>query len=48
MHVADIRLGIIGGGIMAHSIVRGLLAARLVEPARILVSDLSAERRTVV
>lgn len=32
---------------MAHSIVRGLLAARLVEQARILVSDLSAERRVL-
>ena len=47
MHVAEIRLGIIGGGVMAHSIVRGLLAARLVEPERILVSDLSAERRAL-
>jgi len=44
MHVEDIRLGIIGGGMMAHSIVQGLLAAKLLAPERIVVSDLSSER----
>ena len=48
MHVAEIRLGIIGGGTMALSIVRGLLAARLLAPERIVVSDVSAERRALV
>ncbi len=43
----DLRLGIIGGGVMAHSIVRGLLATGLVGPERICVSDLSPERRAL-
>ncbi len=47
MQAADIRLGIIGGGMMAYSIVRGLLAARLLSPERIVVSDVSAERRAL-
>jgi len=48
MQTADIRLGIIGGGMMAHSIVRGLLAARLLAAERIVVSDVSAERRALL
>lgn len=48
MQTADIRLGIIGGGMMAHSIVRGLLAARLIAPECIVVSDVSAERRALL
>jgi len=48
MNTADIRLGIIGGGMMAHGIVRGLLAARLIAPERIVVSDVSAERRVLI
>jgi pyrroline-5-carboxylate reductase len=44
MYVADVQLGIIGGGMMAHSIVRGLLAAGLLAPERIVVSDMSVER----
>jgi len=45
MNMAGLRLGIIGGGMMAHSIVRGLLEAQLIDAERILVSDVSPERR---
>lgn len=48
MHVEDIRLGIIGGGMMAYSIVRGLLAAGLLDPERIIVSDLNPERLALI
>ncbi len=48
MHTAAIRLGIIGGGMMAHSIIRGLLAARLLPIEAIVVSDPSAERRALI
>jgi pyrroline-5-carboxylate reductase len=48
MQVSDLRFGIIGGGMMAHSIVRGLLAARLLEPKLIAVSDPSSERRSLL
>jgi len=48
MDVAEVRLGILGGGTMALSIIRGLLAARLLDPERIAVSDVSAKRRTLI
>jgi len=48
MHIADIHLGIIGGGMMAHSIVRGLLATGVLAPERIVVSDVNAARRDLI
>lgn len=38
------RLGIIGGGNMAEALIAGLLKAKMVEPAQLLVSDLREER----
>jgi len=38
------RLGIIGGGNMAEALVAGLIKAKLLEPVRMLVSDVREER----
>ncbi len=38
------RIGFVGGGNMAGALVKGLLAARLVEPAQVRVSDVRPER----
>lgn len=44
MELQQAKLGIIGGGMMAENILRGILRARLFGPDRISVADLQAER----
>jgi pyrroline-5-carboxylate reductase len=44
MDINIIKLGIIGGGVMAENILRGVLTARLISAEQITVSDLQAER----
>ncbi|HEU0165549.1 MAG TPA: pyrroline-5-carboxylate reductase [Thermomicrobiales bacterium] len=43
--LASSRLAIVGAGVMAESIVAGLLARRMVEPAQIVASHPRADRR---
>lgn len=40
----DLRMGFIGGGNMGEALMKGLLAASLLEPGRIVVNDVSAPR----
>ncbi len=45
MALKELKIGFIGGGQMAEALIRGLLKARVVEPAKILVSEPSPPRR---
>ena len=42
------KLGFVGGGRMAESIIRGLLAKELVEPKDVILSDPEPERRALM
>jgi hypothetical protein len=42
------KLGFVGGGRMAESIIRGLLAKELVDPKDIMMSDPEPERRALM
>jgi len=42
------RLAVVGGGKMGEALLKGLLAAGMLEPSDIVVSDVSAERRDVL
>ncbi len=44
MELKQAKLGMIGGGMMAENILRGILRARLLGPDRIWVADLQPER----
>ena len=44
MDLQKTRLGVIGGGIMAENIVRGIITAGLLPPESITVSDINADR----
>jgi len=44
----DKRIAFVGGGNMAEAILGGLLAGDVVQPARIVASDLSEERRSLL
>jgi len=48
MNLKTSKIGIIGGGMMAENILRGLLRAQLVQPGQITVSDINAERLTYI
>jgi pyrroline-5-carboxylate reductase len=39
------ELAIIGAGVMAEAIARGIISAKTIDPARIVAADVSAERR---
>jgi pyrroline-5-carboxylate reductase len=41
----DLRISVIGSGVMGEAIIAGLLRQNLVAPEQLLASDLSAERR---
>lgn len=47
MNLTKIKLGIIGSGIMAENILRGILQAGLLKNSQVTVSDLSAARLTL-
>ena len=38
-----LKLGIIGGGFMAHAIVKGALASRCLTPESVIVSDVNED-----
>ena len=38
------KIGFIGGGVMAEAIMKGILDASLVKPENLLVSDLDSQR----
>lgn len=42
------RIGFIGGGVMAEALVKSLLAKGTVKPAEIIVSDISQQRRKLL
>ncbi|MFC1592191.1 pyrroline-5-carboxylate reductase [Thermodesulfobacteriota bacterium] len=44
MDTKNLKLGIIGGGIMAENILRGLLSSETLAPGQVMVSDLSPDR----
>ena len=44
MELKQAKLCIIGGGMMAENILRGMLLAKLIGPDRITVTDLQVER----
>jgi pyrroline-5-carboxylate reductase len=44
MDLRSIRIGILGGGTMAETILRGILRAHLLSPEQIMVSDITADR----
>ncbi|MBI5722580.1 MAG: pyrroline-5-carboxylate reductase [Planctomycetes bacterium] len=46
--MSEYELGVIGGGNMAEAIIGGLTASGFVESRRIIVSDVSAERRAAL
>jgi len=46
--MSEYELGIIGGGNMAEACVRGLVRGKILPPARIVVSDVSDERRELL
>jgi pyrroline-5-carboxylate reductase len=48
MDLKTSKICIIGGGMMAENILRGLLRAQLIKPDQITVSDINAERLTYI
>lgn len=46
MDITTLKTGIIGGGVMAENILRGILQAALLAPEQVTVSDLRSERLT--
>ena len=48
MDLENSKICIIGGGMMAENILRGLLRSQLLQPDQIAVSDINAERLTYI